>query len=62
MLLQKDAQKQCQVLNKVLFVLLAVLIRLTDVGAQRKHLARKGVSERVNGVSWSVYTGEGERK
>lgn len=38
MLLEKDAQEQCQVLNKVLFVLFAVLVCLTDVGAEREHL------------------------
>lgn len=58
MLLEEDAQKQCQVLNKVLFVLLAILIGLTDVGAQGKHLGNysKGGSERLSGVSWSVCT------
>ena len=38
MLLEEDAQKQCQVLNEVLFILLAILVGLTDVGAQGKHL------------------------
>ena len=34
MLLEEDAQKQCQVLNEVLLILLAILVGLTDVGAQ----------------------------
>ena len=38
MLFEEDTQEQRQVLNKVLFVLLAVLVRLTDVGAEGKHL------------------------
>jgi DNA primase catalytic subunit len=50
MLLEEDAQKQRQVLNEVLFILLAILIGLTYVGAQGKHL--KVVSE------WCVRAGE----
>ena len=38
MVLEEDAQKQCKVLNKVLFVFFAVLVRFTNVGAQREHL------------------------
>ena len=38
MILEEDAQKQCQVLNKVLFIFFAILVRLTDVSTQGKHL------------------------
>ena len=33
-LLEKDTQEQRKVLNEVLFVLLSILVCLTDVGAQ----------------------------
>ena len=38
MFFQVGAQKQSQVLNEVLLVFLAILVGISDIGAQGKHL------------------------
>ena len=41
MFLEEGAEKECQVLDKVLLILLSILVGITNVGAQRQHLERE---------------------